>query len=143
MFLKNIPNIIWRKRMLKLAREIASWSKEKHKVGCVITDKNSIILGTGYNGPPRGIENETSIPVHAEMNAIMTMNRMAKADSIYIWPYCPCQYCAGLIIQTGIKQVVFSTAEEVLSSWSTGQVKAIEMLTEAKIICEKINLEEV
>ena len=131
---ESIQKDIWHTRMMRLAEEVATWSKEKHQVGCVITSKNNIILGTGYNGPPRNIEKNKGYAIHAEMNAIINYNRNFQPYNIYIYPYSPCSYCAGFIIQVGIKQVFIEKVEgPKLSFWHTDQVKALEMLKEAGV----------
>ena len=47
----------WKKRFLKLSKEIAEWSKDPStKVGALIISEDKNIISTGYNGFPRGIE---------------------------------------------------------------------------------------
>ena len=82
---------------------------------------DQVIVGIGYNGFPRGCKDcslpwakksrsgdalETKYPYvcHAEMNAIM--NSTARGQKIYVTLF-PCNECAKLIIQSGIREVVF------------------------------------
>ena len=71
----------WYKRYLKLAKEVATWSKDPNtQVGAVVVGSKGQILSQGYNGFPRGIsdlskrlndrDTKLSLIVHAEMNAI-------------------------------------------------------------------------
>jgi dCMP deaminase len=97
-------------------------SKDNHThVGSVITDADNVLVSTGYNSLPRGIEvdeNELRLSrengekyfwiEHAERNAIYNAARrgtILKGCKIYI-PWNPCTDCARAIIQTGISEVI-------------------------------------
>ena len=78
----------WYKRYLKLAAEVATWSKDPNtQVGAVVVGSKGQILSQGYNGFPRGIndtskrlndrDTKLSLVVHAEMNAIF--NEIGRA----------------------------------------------------------------
>jgi len=87
---------------------------------CIVTPKNKII-GTGYNGPARGIDKE-SIPwdreaediletkypylMHAERNAILNSTQSTEGCKIYVYLF-PCNECALEIIQSGINEVIY------------------------------------
>ena len=115
----TIGNGKWHERFMKTAESVAEWSKDRStKVGCVIVDDNRIILATGYNGFPRGVDDEIeerherpakySWTEHAERNAIYSAARNGtklEDSTIYI-PWLPCADCARGIIQSGIKNVV-------------------------------------
>ena len=71
----------WDQRYLKLAEEVASWSKDpSRKIGSVAVGSKGQVLAQGYNGFPRGIDDSFSryydrerkyeLVVHAEMNVI-------------------------------------------------------------------------
>jgi dCMP deaminase len=52
-------NVDWDTRFMELARHIGAWSKDRsRRVGCVIVGSRNEIRTTGYNGFPRGIEDE-------------------------------------------------------------------------------------
>ncbi len=89
---------------------------------CIVNQKN-IIIGTGYNGFPRGCEddvypwgregdiNNTKMPyvVHSELNAILNASSNLDDCRMYLYSpkgYYPCQECAKAIIQSGIVEVV-------------------------------------
>ena len=105
------------KRYLRMA-EI--WSENSYcrrrKVGALIV-KNKMIISDGYNGTPSGFENicedENNVTkpyvLHAEANAITKSARSSNGSdgaTMYITDS-PCIECAKLIIQSGIKRVVF------------------------------------
>jgi dCMP deaminase len=92
------------------------------KVGACIVDKEHKVVSIGYNGMPRGIEEE-NLPwgrgegldskylyvCHAEFNAILNTRNGATLEgcSLYVTLF-PCNECAKAIIQTGIKEVVYA-----------------------------------
>ena len=49
----------WQRRWLRLAHEVAGWSKDQVQVGAVIFDANRNPRGFGYNGIPRGLDDQT------------------------------------------------------------------------------------
>ena len=113
----------WPRRFLKLAQEVATWSKDPNtKVGAVIVDERNRIVGLGYNGFPRGVadspalysdrESKLSLVVHAEANAILNSNRVVSGCHLYT-SLPPCNECAKLIIQAGISRVSYEASERV------------------------------
>ncbi len=106
------------KRYLRMARIWAENSYcERRKVGAIIV-RDSMIISDGFNGTPSGFENicedaeghtKTYVP-HAEANAITTVAR-SNNSSNGATPYVtasPCMECAKLIIQSGIRRVVYN-----------------------------------
>jgi dCMP deaminase len=109
------------KVFLNIAKEVSTLSYcVRAKVGCVIV-KNSNVISFGYNGTPSGMDNcceETidgklvskSEVLHAESNAILKATKMGFSTdgaTMYV-TLSPCKDCAKLIIQAGIKKVVYS-----------------------------------
>ena len=102
---------------LKMALEWAKLSHCKRKqVGALIV-KDKMIISDGYNGTPTGFDNccedeqgETHWYVlHAEANAlnkISKSNHNAEGATLYI-TLSPCKECSKLILQAGIKKVVY------------------------------------
>ena len=89
---------------------------ERRKVGALIV-KNKMIISDGYNGTPTGFENicedenNVSKPyvLHAEANAITKIARShnsSDGSTLYVTAS-PCIECAKLIIQSGIRRVVY------------------------------------
>ena len=92
---------------------------ERRKVGALVV-KDKMIISDGYNGTPAGFENvcedanNVTKPyvLHAEANAITKIarsNNNSEGATLYVTAS-PCIECAKLIIQAGIKRVVYSEA---------------------------------
>lgn len=89
---------------------------ERRKVGALIV-KDKMIISDGYNGTPSGFENiceennkTKPYVLHAEANAITKVaksNNSSNKATLYVTTS-PCMECAKLIIQSGIKRVVYS-----------------------------------
>lgn len=106
------------KRYLKMATIWAENSYcRRRQVGAIIV-KNQMIISDGYNGTPSGFENvcedENGITkpyvLHAEANAITKVarsNNSSDGATLYVTAS-PCLECAKLIIQAGIKRVVYN-----------------------------------
>lgn len=106
------------RRYLRMA---AIWAEnsycQRRKVGAIIV-KDSMIISDGYNGTPSGFENvcedESGLTkpyvLHAEANAITKVarsNNSSEGATLYITAS-PCVECAKLIIQAGIRRVVYN-----------------------------------
>jgi dCMP deaminase len=103
---------------LRMARE---WSQLSHcvrkKVGAIIV-KNGMIISDGYNGTPTGFDNMCEgtdgqtlwYVLHAEANAISKVARSTNnaQDSTLYLTLSPCKDCSKMILQVGIRRVVFS-----------------------------------
>lgn len=105
-------------RYLAMARIWAQNSYCKRRQVGAIMVKNKMIISDGYNGTPSGFENECededghtkAYVLHAEANAITKVarsNNSSRGATMYVTAS-PCIECAKLIIQAGIKRVVFS-----------------------------------
>ena len=113
---------------LEMARVWAQLSKaERKKVGCLIV-KDGQIISDGYNGTPKGYDNECEIinekylpqaenklqtkreVLHAESNALMKLAKSTNSskDSTIYLTMSPCFDCAKLIIQAEVERVVCS-----------------------------------
>ena len=90
---------------------------ERRKVGALVV-KDKTIISDGYNGTPSGFENKCEdsnnvthpYVLHAEANAITKLARSSNnsdGSTLYVTAS-PCIECAKLIIQAGIKQVVYA-----------------------------------
>ncbi len=105
------------KRYLKMARIWATNSYcIRRQVGALIV-RDKMIISDGYNGTPSGFENkceddnEVTKPyvLHAEANAITKVaksNNSSDGSTLYVTTS-PCMECSKLIIQAGIRRVVF------------------------------------
>ncbi|CCQ73736.1 dCMP deaminase family protein [Magnetospira sp. QH-2] len=113
----------WHDRFLRLAHEVASWSKDRStQVGAVLIRDDRTPITFAYNGFPRNIddmvEERHERPTkyqwtsHAEENAICNAARMGASthgSTLYVTHY-PCCGCARKIIQAGISRVVVDGA---------------------------------
>ena len=121
----------WDKRFMELAYLVATWSscfQENRHIGAVIV-KDKRILTTGYNGAPSGVKScverksclrrelqiesgtrhELCYAVHAEQNAISQAAKLGisvEGATLYC-THQPCVICAKMIINSGIKRIVY------------------------------------
>ena len=141
----------WDHRFIELADHIAQWSKDPStKVGCVIVGEDREIRSTGFNGFPRGIDDDEDrlnnrdlkypLICHAEENAIMHAARIGvslKGSSAYVtWP--PCSRCARSLIQAGINEVIYSAKIEIPERWTDDFNIASDMFKESGVVVRKI-----
>ncbi len=114
----NGKQYILDRRYLRMAR---IWSENSYchrrKVGALLV-KDKMIISDGYNGTPSGFpnicESEEGVTypyvLHAEANAITKVacsNNSSEGSTLYVTTS-PCMECSKLIIQAGIRRVVFS-----------------------------------
>ena len=118
----NIMHISWEEYFMGVALLSAKRSKDPStQVGACVVNEDNRIIGIGYNGFPTGCSDadfpwgkssenqlETKYPyvVHAEPNAILNCTSSLKGATLYVTLF-PCNECAKLIIQSGIKKVVY------------------------------------
>ena len=120
---KRSEYISWEEYFMAIAQLSAQRSKDPNtQVGACIVNRQKRIVGVGYNGFPTGCSDdtlpwgregdflETKYPYvcHAEMNAITNSSNKGDLDgaSLYVSLF-PCNECAKLIVQVGIKEVVY------------------------------------
>ena len=121
-------------------RMASVWSENSHwirsKVGCLIV-KDRQIISDGYNGTPSGFPNEcedcnnNTLPtvLHAEANAITKIAKSANSaegSTLYV-TLSPCFDCAKLIIQAGIKRIVYSEEYRKTDSFKLFEEAGIEI----------------
>lgn len=128
-------------------RMTAIWAEnsycERRKVGALIV-KDNMIISDGYNGTPAGFENVCEdehgltkpYVLHAEANAITKVarsNNSSEGATLYVTAS-PCIECAKLIIQTGIRRVVFSELYRITDG--------LDLLKRAGVECVYINSQD-
>lgn len=131
-------------RYLRMAR---IWSEnsycERRRVGALIV-KDKRIISDGYNGTPSGFENicedednhTKPYVLHAEANAITKIarsNNNSDGSTLYVTDS-PCVECSKLIIQAGIRRVVYAREYRLTDG--------IELLRRAGIEVEYLNLKD-
>ena len=131
-------------RYLRMARIWAENSYcKRRQVGALVV-KDKMIISDGYNGTPSGFENvcedEEGITkpyvLHAEANASTKLARSgnnSEGSTLYVTAS-PCIECAKLIIQAGIRRVVYAEKYRLTDG--------IDLLTRAGVEVEYKSLEE-
>lgn len=138
----------WDRRFMTLAHHIAGWSVESgRRVGAVIVNPERIILSTGYNGLPRGVDDTVAArhdpntgakylwSCHAEQNAIYNAAQVGlslRGATLYV-PWHPCVDCAKAIIQAGVAEVVGYEPDFAEPRWGELFSLAGEMFDEAGV----------
>ncbi|MCB9183166.1 MAG: dCMP deaminase family protein [Flavobacteriales bacterium] len=126
---------------MRMAQE---WARLSHctrkQVGALIV-KEGMIISDGYNGTPTGFpndcEDENGITLwyvlHAEANAIMKVARStnnARGATLYL-THSPCKECSKLILQAGIKRLVYMDAYKDPSG--------LDLLTKGGLLVRKLD----
>ena len=133
----------WEEYFMELAKLTAKRSKDPvTQVGAVIINKNKRVIGLGYNGFIDIPDNDKLFPwtknsnnyeeikysyvIHAEANAILNSISSIKDSTLYVTLF-PCRECAKLIIQSGIKKIVYLDYKEDLASLRMFKAANIEI----------------
>lgn len=139
----------WDEYFMGLAHLSALRSKDPNtQVGACIVSDDKKVVGIGYNGLPRGCNDDafpweregstldTKYPyvVHAELNAILNSGENLHGCSLYVSLF-PCNECAKAIIQSGIKRVVYESDKYAKSD---GTIASKRMFDAAGVIYERI-----
>lgn len=145
--------LTWNQYFMEVARLIAKRSScLRRQVGAVLV-KDNMIISTGYNGAPKGIESclqtrkcirqEFNVPsgerielckaVHAEQNAIVqaAVNGISTKGSILYCTYIPCITCTKLLINSEISQIYYDEDYR--------DIEGLSLLRQAKIAINRID----
>lgn len=116
--MNNVPN--WSQYFMNIAKAVSLRSKDPMtKVGALIVDKDNHIIGTGFNGFPKGCietSREWERPekykwvIHAELNALLHCTKNVKGGTLFTTLY-PCPECSKAISAAGIKKVIYLDAK--------------------------------
>ncbi len=146
----------WDLRFLELAKIVSTWSKDPStKVGAVLVNDLKQVVGMGYNGFARGVEDtderlndrETKYKfvVHAEVNAIIQAGDAARGSILYVYPsfMMPpiCHECCKVAIQAGVQGIVGFSPDETdprVQRWKDSISVSREMWHEANLWIEEI-----
>lgn len=116
-------NISWDECFMRMAHVIADRSKDPStQAGAVVVNQDNVVVGMGYNGFPRGIDNNKltwereggfldtkyAYVCHAEENAVYNANNSTKNCKIYCTLF-PCNECAKTAIQNGITEIIYES----------------------------------
>lgn len=152
--MKRNNYIDWDHYFMGVALLSAMRSKDPNtQVGACIVNEKKRIVGIGYNGLPYGCEDDefpwendkpfldSKYPyvVHAEPNAILNSSCPLDNCTIYVTLF-PCHECVKLIIQSGIKEIVYLSDKY---NGTESSLAARKMLNAAKIKCRQMDAFEV
>jgi len=145
----------WDEYFFNIVRTISVKSKDPStNVGCIVVSQNNEVVSTGFNGFPRGVEdNVSTVPEryerelklmfteHAERNAIYAAARrgvVLDGCRIYV-EWNPCADCMRAIIQSGIREVILNgrsesfNNQELRKRWENHILCAESMAREAGV----------
>lgn len=142
--MQAIPS--WTAYFMGIAQAVATRSKDTStQVGCVIVGPDREIRATGYNGMPRGIDDDGTRNErpekyywyeHAERNALYQAARIG-ASTKDCWLYCtamPCMDCARGIVQAGITRAFFPMPTAGLEErWGEQFKRTRRLFNEARV----------
>lgn len=112
------PLSTWDHRYLRMARHVASWSKDPStQCGAVLVRPNRTLASVGFNGFPSQLADHPHLyadrslkyprVLHSEWNAIRTsMDPSLQDYTVYAWPMPPCDLCTASLVQKGVRRVV-------------------------------------
>jgi dCMP deaminase len=153
--LKEIQRPSWDEYFMNIAKVVASRSNcIKRKVAAIIV-KDKRVISTGYNGTPRGTRNcneggcprcnslavsgtnlEECLCSHGEENAIVqaSYHGVSLKDAVIYTTFAPCLQCAKMIINSGIREVIYNMDYPLNAT-------AFQLFSEAKIFVRKLKVE--
>ena len=120
--MKRKDYLSWEEYFMGLAILASERSKDPStQVGACIVDKDNKIVSVGYNGAPVGFDDDKDMNwdregdfvnskyayvCHSELNAILNSKTNVEGCKLYVTLF-PCNECAKVIIQSGIKEVIY------------------------------------
>ena len=151
---KRVDNVLtWDEYFMGLAHLSALRSKDPNtQVGAAIVDENHRVVSVGYNGFPTGVSDDEfpwsreggvltskyAFVVHAELNAILNSQRSVRGCTIYVSLF-PCNECAKMIIQSGIKEVIYLSDKYANSE---NNIASRKLLDTCKVTYKKMHIDD-
>ena len=143
----------WDRRFLDIARQVAAWSKDRStQVGSVIVRADRSIAATGFNGFPRGVDDDKDYrhqrpdkylwTEHAERNAIFQAAKHGvdlNGATIYL-QWFPCAECARAIVQVGITRLVGTLPDYCNPQWGDSFIVSRQILGEGGVHIDYLNV---
>jgi dCMP deaminase len=136
----------WDTRWMDMARLVATWSKDRSRqCGAVIVDSHQRLISIGWNGFPRGINDDVDErherPIkykwteHAERNALYNCAAAGHptCNCTMFIPWYPCADCARAIIQSGIIEIVCIEPDWNDHIWAADFAVVKEMMDESTV----------
>ena len=146
----------WDNYFMDIAQVVAARANCSRRQVAAVIVKDRRVISTGYNGTPRGIKNcfeggcprcnsdtpsghdlTTCVCSHAEENSIVqaAYHGISVKDATLYTTFSPCLLCSKMIINSGIKEVVYHQEYTIAS-------QAFDLLKEAGIIVRPLNEEK-
>lgn len=136
----------WDQRWMSLATLVSFWSKDRsRRCGAVIVDDRNVLVSIGWNGFPRGVDDDVDArhdrpakymwTEHAERNAIYNAaanGHSTRGCTMYL-PWYPCADCARAIIQSGITTIVGVEPDWNDETYAADFAVVREMLAESSV----------
>ena len=144
----------WDSYFMGVAMLSAQRSKDPNtQVGACIVSKDNKILSVGYNGAPNGYDDEHmpwdregdfintkyAYVCHAELNAILNNKGSVLEDARIYVDLFPCNECAKIIIQSGIKEVIYLSDKYANSE---NNIASRKLFDECEVRYNKIKLKQ-
>lgn len=130
MAISSTPSKVWDRRYLRVAKHVASWSKDPStQCGAVLVRPNRTLASVGFNGFPKGMSDDPTLYgdrdkkypriIHSEWNAIRACKDSSLQDyTVYAWPMPPCDLCTAPLVQKGVSRSVCPhPSAEKLERW--------------------------
>ena len=143
------PQSFWNDYFMRMADHTATASKDPStQVGCVLVDDKRRIVGMGYNGFPRGVDDKRErllhrptkylMVQHAEVNAVLNAVAGTRDATAYV-THRPCASCSGILIQAGVRKIVTRKPEKGFAErFAESFAAADAMLSEAGVELEMV-----
>lgn len=143
----------WDRHFLGLAHYNSRMSKDPStKVGAVITRPDQTVVSLGFNGFARNMRDDAELYadreqkyariVHGEMNAIFSAKQSVDGCTLYTTPFAPCERCAVMVIQAGIRRVVtVEPSAELKERWGDALDRAASYFAEAGVELKFIDVD--
>jgi|SRR5690554_378602 len=152
--MKRTNYLSWDEYFMGIASLSAKRSKDPNtRVGACIVNNEKRIISIGYNGFPKGasddefpwnndgglLDSKYAYVVHAEANAILNARSSVSGATIYVTLF-PCHECTKLIIQSGIKKIVYASNKY---SHTESHQAALKMLDAANVEYNQMEFGEI
>lgn len=144
----------WPGRHLNLAEFISTWSKDPStKVGAVLFRRDGSIISMGYNGFPRGVNDDPALmadrdiklkmTIHAEENAILAAVRNGSTveGACLAVTHHPCSQCAAKLSQAGIRYIHYRADNDFEHRWADDISMARHIFNQLGIIHIRVDEE--
>ena len=136
----------WNDRWMQVADLVSTWSKDRSRqTGAVIVDDRNVLVSIGWNGFPRGVNDDVDarherpvkykFTVHAETNSLFNAaaNGISTFGCTMFLSWYPCSDCAKGIVQSGIKRLVCLEPDWADAIWAEDFSITKTMLSEGGV----------